>query len=89
MPQIAREGGEELVANVDIVKNPYNYAHELDRKRQLALAWARGTGMENPEDARVLEVHPCPLSAPVWRLLKMYPVLTCLSSWAGAGGKFN
>mmetsp|Transcript_26226 Transcript_26226/g.67449 ORF Transcript_26226/g.67449 Transcript_26226/m.67449 type:complete len:327 (-) Transcript_26226:546-1526(-) len=52
---IAREGGEEMVANSDIVKNPYNHAHEMDRKRQLALAWARGTGMENPEDARVLE----------------------------------
>jgi len=52
---IAREGGEELVGNVDIIKNPYNYAHELDRKRQLALAWARSTGIENAEDTSVLE----------------------------------
>lgn len=55
-----------MVANSDIVKNPYNHAHEMDRKRQLALAWARGTGMENPEDARVLEVqsHRAPVGVP-------------------------
>uniref|UniRef100_A0A061QNN8 DNA methyltransferase 1-associated protein 1 n=1 Tax=Tetraselmis sp. GSL018 TaxID=582737 RepID=A0A061QNN8_9CHLO len=51
---IARNG-EDNVANLEVVRNPYNFAHEVDRKRQLALAWARSTGMENPEDARVLE----------------------------------
>lgn len=51
---VAREG-EDAVANHDFVRYPYNYAHEMERKRQLALAWARVTGMENPEDARVLE----------------------------------
>eukprot|EP00951_Prasinocladus_malaysianus_P038266 scaffold418827_cov46-Prasinocladus_malaysianus.AAC.1 len=57
--QIAREG-EDAVSNLEIVRHPYNYAHELERKRRLALAWAQSTGMENPEDARVLEVRLLP-----------------------------
>mmetsp|Transcript_36457 Transcript_36457/g.102972 ORF Transcript_36457/g.102972 Transcript_36457/m.102972 type:complete len:412 (-) Transcript_36457:166-1401(-) len=51
---VAREG-EDAVANHQYVKLPYNFGHEMERKRQLALSWARLTGTENPEDAWVLE----------------------------------
>jgi hypothetical protein len=54
--QIAREG-EDAVANHELIRNPYNFAHEMDRKRHLAIGWRNSTGIENPEDARVLEAR--------------------------------
>ena len=79
---IAREGTDATIANHSLVRNPYNAAHERNRKQALIALLHRTPQQEEQEN--LVRLRTCSVGMGWWAHLLVKGVLSnlCVSSWS-------